>query len=700
MKKNLLTLIITATTLMAFAQQTNTKWTWQAPRNFQHFVSDGAVFSADAFYLAGDNGDFWKTTDGGITFTQSNIPQRADSYSLYFLNALQGWSATSDGKVYYTADGGKTWTLQLIDPASPSFRYIHFSDANTGYVVGDAGFVDNAMYKTNNGGRNWIKVENLQSRPADFAGMFYVKAFSKDTVYAASWNNLLYRSFNAGTSWDTVYTDVENTASYFEGGHFTNAKNGWLVGPNQTIVHTNDYGSTWKKQLGSVDSTAEYRTYFSEVFFLNDSLGWASAFGCLYKTTNGGKNWIPRCDVYGGGRKGMIYFTDAQRGITITGSEIFLTTDGGNTFTNINKNYAGTFTEATFLNNQTGFTLSTSGDIFKTINGGTSWVKKNTDTHPALRAVEFANTSVGFIVGDMATVLKSVDGGETWSNITVPTGLDLNALDVLDENTLVAVGDSNVIVKSTDGGATWTLKTVKTATNLLDVYMLSATRGIAVGTRGYIALTENGGDSWKTVTSGVLTNLQDAHFVNATTGYIAGNNGRILQTNDGGQTWLPQVSGVAATLNSIHFADEKNGWAVGSLGTVIRTTDGGVTWARDTTFPSVNFFSRVYFTDVNTGWVFGTNGNILKYQNTTTATARIQVNADLQVFPNPTQDRFQIKNLNESARLVLYTASGKQVQTMRSDNGEFDLMGLSAGLYIGRLVLAKGQYVVKIVKTN
>jgi len=92
----------------------------------------------------------------------------------------------------------------------------------------------------------------------------------------------------ANAQWAEAY----NNSGAFYGFHFTDSLNGWFshIG-SQKIIHTSDGGYTFDVQLNVALPFNMYDVY------MEDNLnGWAcggnSGSGPIYRTTNGGINWV------------------------------------------------------------------------------------------------------------------------------------------------------------------------------------------------------------------------------------------------------------------------------------------------------------------------------------------------------------------------------------------------------------------------
>lgn len=112
---------------------------------------------ADHGWILGDGYLVLSTTDGGITWTTTDLPGEEKAYDIEFVDARHGWIAGTGG-LYRTIDGGATWHWTALDAFS--LGAVEFVDPMHGWVVGEAGL---AFY-TVDGGANWTEVETRTYR--------------------------------------------------------------------------------------------------------------------------------------------------------------------------------------------------------------------------------------------------------------------------------------------------------------------------------------------------------------------------------------------------------------------------------------------------------------------------------------------------------------------------------------------------------
>jgi len=102
-------------------------------------------------------GEIVRSVNSGTSFAKTNLPTSFSSAvirSASHLSTSKIWLnfQNADGYIYYSADGGATWSLKNNPENDPQlFEKLKFFDDNVGYGLG----ADYTMYKTSNGGKNW-----------------------------------------------------------------------------------------------------------------------------------------------------------------------------------------------------------------------------------------------------------------------------------------------------------------------------------------------------------------------------------------------------------------------------------------------------------------------------------------------------------------------------------------------------------------
>lgn len=679
-----------------YLTSTAQEWEWQNPFPVGNSHNDIAWIDDQTFYISGGKGQFIKTSDFGQSWEVANVPADV-SGNIDFVSATKGWMSTSNGEIWLTEDAGDTWVQQYADMRTPTLMDMSFFN-ETGYSSGDLGFADNVILKTTDGGANWEAATLPFREGASFYGMFFTKAINEDTVYAASWDNTFFKSYDQGVTWDTVHLP-DSPAGYYEGGYFVNDSTGFIVGPNGYIVKTTDYGDNWEVVFGSAEFTDEPTYYLSEVYFLDNQKGWASSFGCLYSTTDGGTTWSSSCeDTYGTVRKSFIQFNEQGRGIALANTEIYIT-ENGTDFTTvlpvdpINDLYSITEVEGHL------YIAAEGGKIFHSSDQGQNWLIMETPATATLEGVQFADSNNAWAVGRDSTVLKTTDAGLNWEAFDLDYNTDFNDLYVWSASSSIVVGDEGGIFITTDGGTTWVKGDIESESNINAVYFVDANTGYVVGRSGLLAKTTDGGANWTIQDPGVLSHINDIFFLDGNKGYAVGQSGKILVTENAGTTWAEQVSGESGTLNAVYFIDQDHGYVAGN-GKILFTEDGGQNWVVQDT-PSDNALRDVYFNEDGNGWAVGRNGNIL-FNGEIIEPLGIEksISKILNVYPNPASSKatFTLENkYNGVSKLAIYDISGSLVfnseLTFQSGVAKWNVeSSILTGIYSFKLILPEQQH--------
>jgi len=231
------------------------------------------TFAGPRLVAAGQRGHVLWSDDRGRTWTQAEVPVSSDLTALAFPDPKHGWVVGHDGVVLATADAGQTWTRQLDgrrispllstalaakglpDPVREQIAFlaqkgadlplldVWFDDEKSGFVVG----AFNLILHTVDGGATWVpwldRIENPKALhlysvhraggalfiageqglllkldpakqrfvpcPAPYQGSFFGVTGNDRVVLAYGLRGNVFRSADAGKSWQKVETGVE-----------------------------------------------------------------------------------------------------------------------------------------------------------------------------------------------------------------------------------------------------------------------------------------------------------------------------------------------------------------------------------------------------------------------------------------------------------------------------------------------------------
>ena len=315
-------------------------------------------------------------------WVQQSVPVNKPITGIKFIDSLKGWACTTEGTsgtnygyILHTTNGGANWFIQ-DSSINTNFQAISVIDNNTIYAGGDS-VGAGKLSKTTNGGISWIDltlpvnmiIGDMQFLNQD-SGWTCVHLFGADvrttTDGGLNWtqrtsgiasqtqrifflnyntgfcgaNTFLYKTTNAGVSWNLLHTFSMMVQSIY----FMNIDTAWAglspSGSSAKVGYTTDGGINWV-----IQSLDPYNLNISDIFFLNNQIGFAG-IGILYiyKTRNSGLNWGYQNDTSGSYR---MSFTDSLHGWT-GNNGISHTINGGGQITylgiiNINNNIPKSF---------------------------------------------------------------------------------------------------------------------------------------------------------------------------------------------------------------------------------------------------------------------------------------------------------------------------------------------------------------------
>lgn len=661
-------------TFMLFPQS---NWFWQNPTPQGNDLNDVKLTTLLIGYAAGNFGTILKTTDAGITWNPQYLQDWTNAYttepytvfhlySIAFENTINGLavgkcSLCGDEVIYKTTDGGSNWILQELGTAGGvgALYSVFYADASNVIAAGEQG----KILKSTDGGDTWTSTTSGTIQT--LYGLYFTSASNGIAVGASG---AIITTADGGTNWTVQTSPTTNTLYSVD---FANATTGIAVGEAGTVLKTNDGGITWTSI--SSGTTKDLKDIaFTDV----NNASVVGADGTILSTTDGGASWVLNASgttqkLNAVGFNGSFGLTVGTYGMTVK------TINSGLTWFSLSKlSTTNNMNDVSFVNKKFGAAVGDNGTILTTSNGGDQWILQSSGTTIDLRGVSFATPNLGIAVGgkyypDTAIVLRTVDGGVTWTQQELYLNLYLN--DVQMVNNKIGYASGSVILKTTDSGITWKV------VNTFEGGRISFS-DINVGAV-FGAKTTDGGNSW-TEFELPLRPSYDIAVTDIDHMIVVGSMGQIATTTDGGLTWSRQVTESMQDLNGVSFIDNDNGIIVGAgfdpgeleEGIILRTKDGGVTWAQEYTY-GVRL-NKVQLINNNTASVVGNRGTILrmgKEKKVRKDAAELITPTEFQLYqnyPNPfnpnTRIRFSVAQ-QQLVQIKIYDVLGKELAVLVND---------------------------------
>ena len=457
-------------------------------------------------WIIGFEGTILKTSDGGESWQAQSSGTTADFYGLYFVDANTGWVVGSYQSILKTTDGGQSWVMQQSGEQTTLLEEVVFLDAQTGFAVGIAGS-QGVVYQTRDGGKSW----NTQSLGSGWL---------KDITF-----------IDTNTGWAAGITGSSMIINWRYGFPFGIT----ISNRRATLWRTIDGGSTWQKVAFSEDAWVKGVSFLNK----NDGIIWGTG-GLLYKTSNGGANWILQ---------------------------------------NVVTKPSSAFESIQYLTTQIAYTADTKY-LYSTSDGGVNWqpISAETTTDGFIYDICFTTDSTGFAAGSYGYILRSIDAGATWTQQQYGTKA-LRAICFPNKERGFAAGDQGIILRTDDAGLTWEQINAGSEVYWVDIQFPDSLHGWIVGSDGTLLRTTDGGESWQTIQIN-LSSIQAAAFLDPLNGILVGRYGRYYETHDGGLTWtkVTKTNLESVDLKDIDFSDPRHGWLASSDGTIYSTINGGKDW--------------------------------------------------------------------------------------------------------------------------
>lgn len=324
------------------------------------------------YYFGATGGGLWKSIDGGVTWqpvtdhqiTSSSVGAVAVAPSnpnIVYIGTgeseIRGNIAPGDG-VYKTTDGGKTWThvgLQnaqniskiRVNPTNPDIAFVaafgHLATPND----------ERGIFRTTDGGKTWQKVLFRDPRTAGIEVVFDPN--NANVLYAALWEAFrntymmssggpgsgLFKTTDGGDHW----TEISRNPGMPKGvlGKIgidvsradSNRVYAQIEAQDGGTFLSDDAGATWKKVSDNRD-VQQRAFYYTRVFadpkdkdtFYEPNVG-------FMKSTDAGKTWTQLRPPHGDTHDLWIDPTNPKRFILSNDGSATVTTNGGQTWTDL-----------------------------------------------------------------------------------------------------------------------------------------------------------------------------------------------------------------------------------------------------------------------------------------------------------------------------------------------------------------------------
>lgn len=320
--------------------------------------------SSDAFIktISSDNAS-WRNSyyDENIGYGNYTIS------SVFSTDAQHIWFSTENsdnsniGYLYRTVDGGSNW----IKGENRQFRANQLFFLNNSIGWASKGSSISPM-KTSDGGQTWNYLDILPTR-GDM-GFSNVCFTSETEGWNANTGSIgLWKTTNGGLNWTSNYIQISARQVKFKNNY------GIAFGWNNYILRTTDRGTNW--QINQLSSFKQ--PMYEDAFILNENVGWICGwgvenndrrFGIIKKTINKGETWRDQLRIENKYYT-AICFSNENIGFVADGNKLLKTTDGGTSWS-LNTTLGNNIISIISASQNTWWVFDDGGNVLYTNNAG------------------------------------------------------------------------------------------------------------------------------------------------------------------------------------------------------------------------------------------------------------------------------------------------------------------------------------------
>ena len=199
------------------------------------------------------------------------------------------WAVGNPGVILHTSNGGATWTNHIPDEYNNiHLQGVYVLDSNTVWVTGGPDKDNHALIlKTTNAGLTWIRQSRGDVDDADH--ILGISAADANTAWAVGGDHIVLKTTDGGTTWTLkmdhgIWQDMNEV-------YAVNTSTVWIA-YDYDIYWTTDGGLKWDS--GSNHGLHVDGLAVMAISAVSDQEAWGmhhNTLGAIYHTSDGGNTW-------------------------------------------------------------------------------------------------------------------------------------------------------------------------------------------------------------------------------------------------------------------------------------------------------------------------------------------------------------------------------------------------------------------------
>ena len=427
------------------------------------YAFDGSPIAENGLYISTNSGSSWQlstissrniidiyVSSTGKIFVTSNTPLNSSNYC------------------YYSTNSGVSWSIENILNGFGCSE-ISQGPGNSIYIA----VYGSLVYSTNDGNTwvyNYSNTYGLNSIDASISG----------NIFGGS-SEMLYRTTNNGLHWDSInYSNIYRVTSVeaFQSG------NTFAGTVYDGVWKSSDFGNSWQGYWYPDSS----KTFVSCIGKKNNDV-WCSFFwGSLFKSSNGGINWLENSVGLSANIIYSILKTSNGNILAGTSAGMHISTDNGINWQRVSIDFKEI---RAFSEKSLGELFAFGHNVYKSTDHGMSWHINNYLEHTYVFA-SLCNINGDIYFSNDQGIYKSTNGGLSWPLSFYTSGGAYNLAKNSSGN-IFASGYSKVF-RTTNNGQNWTQ--IYFDTNGLGSISVSPSNTIYVSKRSTIMISSDNGNNW------------------------------------------------------------------------------------------------------------------------------------------------------------------------------------------------------------